>query len=127
MFSSSNDQLSTIKIGVLLSEFITPNESLQTLDDIVRIVYDNLGVKIERGDRFAEILDRIEVAIKERDEMLAIGEQFYYDWLIEDELVQAMSTEICKEIDKDIIATLIGLAKETEIEDNFDNAMKGIQ
>ena len=126
MILMNTDQLSMIKIGVLLSEFITPNELPQTLDDIVSIAYDNLGVKIERGDNLTEIFNRIEAAIKERDEMLAVGEQFYYDWMVEDAYAR-LAYGMCEMIDKDIISNLIELAKVEEDEDNFDNAMKGIQ
>ena len=115
------DQTALIQIGILLKEFIEPGELPDGHMAYSKIMQDNLGIEIKPGDPICGVRDRVVAAIKERDEMLTIGEQFFRDWLEED-LCSTMAAEISKEIDNALIIDLKEIAHEL----NFDSAMKGL-
>jgi len=117
----NDDQLVMAQIGVLISEFLEPNQVPQSLAEIVEIIYDNLGVEITRGDKLSHIHHHVVTAIQERDELLAIGEMFYSDWRNED-LAEMMAAQIRVEIDREIINDLI--TEDATL--RFDDAMDGV-
>ena len=117
-----NDQLIMFQIGVLISEFIDCKDIPNKLSDVAEIIFDNLGVKVKRGDDLPIVLERVKAAIKERDELSELEDSFYDEWLNE-ELFAQMASEMCAEIDRDIIKTVV----EENRTERFEEAMKGIQ
>ena len=117
-----NDQLIMFQIGVLISEFINCNDMPNKMSDVAEIIFDNLGVEINRGDDLRLVYQRVVAAINERDELLELEDSFYASWMEED-LVKIFAEDLRKEIDADILNSLISM-NQTE---RFDDAMKGIQ
>ena len=114
---SPEDQLTLIQLGVFISRFLKSSTLPQSVEEVRKVINDNLDVKIQRHDKFSTIREKVIAAIERQ-----YTEEREYYHTYEDAVFEA-SSKLAKEIDKEIINNIIGEAEE-EQHIAFDEAMK---
>lgn len=126
---TNEDQLTLLQIGAFIGRYLPEYTLPKTMGEAAEIIHNNLNLNIKRGDSFDMIRNKIITAIKEHDELMLLGEEFYNMYTrvsIEDEIAASWANQFSEAIDREILDQLVVEVEEEKKITSFDEAMKGI-